>query len=299
MTTAYFFAGFDALDSPKDRENLGKHPLIKTHLKLASEVIGDCFSDITLIEKWNEPEGFLSSLPHRLAATVAAQVALYKLVAERAEPNLLMGCSLGDLARSVCAGSTNLEDTIEGAFLFGQVLANRSEGAVYSVCAPRDISSLEIEKILPPGIYLSVHQTPRHFLVSGKPSEIEGWIMRMGNGFRTRIYGAVPIHSPLLNRSGELLKTFMKGKTIRKPEIPIFSSICRTQITDGETMRKEIESNILSTVYWSESFQSVFESFAPDQIINIGPADTLKKFARFIPLHQNFHWVEAFPGGTL
>jgi malonyl CoA-acyl carrier protein transacylase len=87
--------------------------------------------------------------------------------------------------------------------------------------------------------------------------------------------------SPSLNAVKEAFKAAQP-----KPwKISMVSSVHKKVITTQEELVKDIEDNMVSSVYWWQTYKWMSEKLAVQKFINIGPIDTLIRLAERIPLH--------------
>lgn len=109
--TAVMFSGIDCLDKVEHRLQVLKMPEVLDRLDEAQFYLDDIESSVSLIDYLSAPdEIFNSSLAIKALIGAATHVGLYeRLMKFHAPPDYLVGCSLGDIARIVCAGGLSFE----------------------------------------------------------------------------------------------------------------------------------------------------------------------------------------------
>lgn len=295
---AYVFPGFDCLESKELRTlslnlfQVDKY-LVKASCLLKAKYQGHIDLRRFILE---DDSIFNHHLDLKIASSVAVQVAIFEEVYHSYHsPDLLVGCSLGDLARSVCAGVASFEDVILGGYEFGRLL-KRAQGASILRCSSPIAQRVEdIETLLPEGLYLAVYQTPKHFLIAGCNRKLEAWQQIACHlGYRTAKLAEIPLHSPLMQDAALKMRQTIHSAPLAQQKWPLYSSLWGRLLSTKDCISSEIEQNICNKVDWVQSTKFMIDQLKVTEIVNIGPAPTLLNFCERIPTLNRYKRTDAF-----
>jgi len=291
MKTAVMFAGVDALDEFEKRKQALEYPEVRARLKQAQGIISKIDSSYPDLAHFvaSPDEIFHRELFQKAFVSSIVQVGLYdRYISHNPEPDLLLGCSLGDSARSVCSGAMTFEQMVYGTYVFYEGAKSIKGGSIVRVrknsgdTTPEDLATIESQ-----GLFIAVHQTPRHFLVSSTNDKLMKWALseETRRSFSIKPLYNAPLHSPLMAPALQKVRNFFSGTHMKNSwSTPIFATALRRFVNDERTLHFDIDQNMTGAVYWWQSFKSLAEKHGVERFVNIGPANTLLRFAERIPL---------------
>ncbi len=296
--TAYVFSGIDGLDRMSDRALMLSLPAVKARIAQAQKVLDKCAPgfDLTAYISSSD-EDFKRVFTLQAIAVTVVHIALFDMFTASGEkPDYLMGCSLGDVARSYCAGALEFDVIIAASWNY-HLKASKIEGcsAYYIRVIDGTISKERIQEITDAGIYFAVHQTPRHFLVTGTIEKLEQWRLSEAPKARYKISPIYdkPLHSPLMTFITE--ETYkLYAHTVRPMEELKYKMVSSTfigLIETREQLLKDMVDNFNSTVRWMEALQYAVNELGVTRLVNIGPVPTLLLFAERTPLNHPVEMV--------
>ena len=294
---AFVFPGFDSLEVKSERLLSLQLPEVRKSLNEVEEILKRHHSlDVDLTQFiQSEDDYFNAQLPLKVVSSIAVQVGIFNQWKGREKIEFLIGCSLGDLARTVCAGIVDLESVILAGYEFGESLLTRKRGEIYKVSSKESFKLNDLEESLPEGTHLAVFQTPKHFLIAGKGVEFKGWLQEASEkNYRLQKLADVPLHSPLMKDVAELMKKHIQSAELKKPQYRIFSSVWCREISSANEFAEEMADNIVSKVNWVSSLKIAIEEKQIDEIISLGPASTLLRFSERIDVSKNYFRTDAF-----
>lgn len=295
---AFVFPGFDSLEVKSERENSLKLPEVQKVLAQVQSILRQNNLNQSNLTEFiqSDDSHFNSQLGLKVAASVAVQVGVFNQwqIAEE-KIDFIMGCSLGDLARSVCAGIVELEAVICGGYKFGESLMQRTRGEIFKCSSSSNLDLKELEKSLPMNTHVAVFQTPKHFLIAGEGSAFHQWLQdSIAKGYRVYKMADVPLHSPLMSDVSVMMKDVIESATVNKTDVRIFSSVWGKEISSREEFAQEMADNITNKVDWVFSLKQIIDKMGVNEIISIGPASTLLRFSERIPVKSHYQSVDAF-----
>ncbi len=289
MKTILLFPGIDAIESDHLRSLAIQWPEVQTRIEEAQMILNKLRVPIKLKEVMSsERKENLDWFSAMVLAAMAVQVGIFDRYSRQGKPiDLLLGMSLGDLARSVCAGVSSFSSTFIGLLQFIQQATKKAgTGSSYQVKINKpcnDIATfLELEKF---GLAVSVYQSDHSFLVSGPIENLEQWSTSVNvspNITAQELFKLpVPLHHELLKDVAIPLSAYIeKHAQFGKLKYPIFSSILVKEINSSEELKDGIAKNIYSPVKFAPSIHRLIDRAEPITFVNIGPAATMLAFIK-------------------
>ncbi len=299
--TAYVFSGIDGLEKESDRIMMMTIPEVQKRVAQAQMVLNKVAPDFNLAQYiLSSDENFKKVFTLQAIAVSVVHIALFDLFTSRGEkPDYLMGCSLGDVARSYCAGALEFDVIIAASWNYHLKASQMKDcGAYYIRVIDGSITPERVKEIETYGIYFAVHQTPRHFLVTGTIENLEAWRQSEREKGRYKISPIYdkPLHSPMMTPI--TMETYdLYEKTVKGPEHWKYKMVSSTFIDVIETreqLLKDMVDNFNSTVRWMEAFQHAVHNLGVTRVVNIGPMPTLLRFAERTPLENSVELVDYF-----
>jgi malonyl CoA-acyl carrier protein transacylase len=289
MKTVWMFPGADAIEDANTRSKAWAIEQVQVRVHEANAMIAGAGASLDL-------PGFMVSQNNRssrwfqqlVVATVATQVGFFEYftqsgVAGIEAPGLLIGCSLGDIARSVCAGAISFEAAVHSSFDFARHMTELKSGASFHVSSKEPFTPEFQESLLQCGVQLSVSQTRKHCLIAGPTVGLERWAEQAVAqfGFRIRPMYPYPLHSPSMNPVLSLIEHHIDPEKIKGDwKIPMFSTVhCKPVLTQDDLMR-DLADNIVKTVRWHETFEALV-GLGYRHFVNLGPSPTLFRFGQY------------------
>lgn len=288
MKKVALFPGIDALLDFRLRSAAYTITAVKEHIALAQEILdsmGYDYLDLkaAMTQEFNATSGSFQAI---VLCSVTTQVALFKEYEKNEYPiDMLLGVSLGDLARSHCAGIVSFKEMLTGVLIFTELSAKTiGKGeTLYVKIDPQTnvaVEDLELEKY---DLEISVHQTKDIFLLSGGVDNLKLWMADVAAPKAVLVRKIFPmplaIHNKLMNPVADALKAYLES-TVRvgTPKYEIFSTNLIKKIENNEEIKEEMVQNVKAPVYFYQSVQKLMEEGEPLEFISIGPAPTMINF---------------------
>jgi acyl transferase domain-containing protein/SAM-dependent methyltransferase len=226
--------------------------------------------------------------PCSYPALVATEYAMAKLLMARgAEPDALIGHSLGECTAACLAGVHSLEEVLP-LVIERERLLELTGGAALSV----SLSEEAARSRLTGRLSLAAVNAPQVCTVSGPTDEIE-CLERELNAARIEHYRlrmASAPHSELLDTVLDDYARALRQITLRPPSIPFLSGLTGTWITDAQaTSREYWLRQYRETVRFSSGVKTLHDELSRrgrPVLAEVGPGHTLTRFAR-LQLGQN------------
>jgi acyl transferase domain-containing protein/acyl carrier protein len=203
-------------------------------------------------------------------------------------PAWVAGHSLGEITALAAAGAFDFDTLIATASERGRAMAAATSGkpgAMTAVLASRD----RVEAILRahgPGVVVANYNAPGQTVISGEPAvieRIEAALPAAGIEYR-RLSVAGAFHSPLLGEAASALETFLGGRRLQSPTVPVYSHVTASPYaSDVAALRAQVGRAIVSPVRFIEQIEALYRDGArvfvepgPDNVLTRLVGDCLK-----------------------
>ena len=252
--------------------------LKKTQLLLDQNQIS-----LDLMKFMREPNALTPGWFHHLAvATVPVQTALYQeYLNHHGRPDIVLSCSLGDVARNVSIGAIRLEDAVLTMFKFIESVTQQNSGMSCHLSSPDPFTVEQIKILQDQGVEIGVYQTPFHLMLGGSFAVIKKAVTIIDSNFQMKLKPLYPypLHTSLMKPCLEAISAQIATTPIQQWSGPrLYSSVQGRWLTGAEELRFDMAQNIISTVQWKESLDCLFDQFPDAKYFNLGPAPTLMSF---------------------
>ena len=255
----------------------------------ATARVWDCASDISgfdvrrLCMKGPMPK--LDKTQYQQVAVTAVNVAT--LTAMRAQRDIgavcVAGHSVGEFSALYAAGILGLEDVFRGVTARGTImnaLAEETDGAMYAIKGidRESLVALMDSHAMTDRIDIANDNSPRQQVVSGTRSVFREWLpMLLHAGFeqvRLPVNGAW--HSGLMRKGVDEFQAVIDRLHFADPLLPVFTNQSATALIATEQIKRDLVSNLYSTVRWRETMHAVADS-GVRLMLEVGPKKVLSR----------------------
>ena len=195
-------------------------------------------------------------------------------------PAWLIGCSLGDLARSVTAGAYQFEDAISNHIHFTKSIDGiEMIGANIGVATPIQKPFTSEDFAWFDQIEVDVSElTPRFLNIGGRFSDLEKIReAAINNGWRIMDILRYPAHSRYILPYVQKIEHEFQTTVVQTPKIPIFSSLSARPISNPDELRNEFLKCITLPIPWHRSISTLVSEHKVTKFVNIGPCSSLSR----------------------
>lgn len=285
MTTAFAFAPLSSVLRHEDRQRYRHLEEVQARFRRAEEFLREAMAvQVDFDELLDQPTDDLrqNDVVNRTAAAV---VAMQLGVADRLQkifgaPQWVVGSSLGDFARTVCAGACSFEsalrlcmlsiDDVEGASQLGaNVVAMTSARYPFT---PEDFEWFQ-------SIGLAVSEFSESLLDVAGPFDAIDQLNSKARERHWRIFHLidVPLHSPYLAGCTEQARAVICALPFQPPPngTRIYSSLLGHELNEPGELRDEFVQSLLKPHNWKQSATDLTANHGVKTFINIGPCRTL------------------------
>lgn len=292
MKTVFLYPGLNGLIKSEDRNRYLHLESVQKRLKTVQNIFlenyGESFDFEEYFKKPLEEIYSVDNIGRAATAICAIQVGITDhLKKQNIHADWMLGCSLGDLARSVSAGMCSFEECIDGYIKFAKELKGIEKiGANIGVSKGKgqSFSKDEIQEMNDMGLDVSV-MTPLFLNIGGRYSDLESF-RSLTTDRRWRVVKILdyPAHSRYISSFVENAMVQIQNAQVKEPEIKLFSSISCKEMTCPKELKAELILNMTKPLRWGEALVSLEKQEGPLQFINIGPCQSISKMIKDLPL---------------
>lgn len=293
MQTAFVLPGLNSLLNPKARLRFLDIPEVQARLRLAEDIIqkqhGRTLDFNALLRLPTQQVYSRPLISDSAMGIVALQVGIADALIKRAgTPAWVVGCSLGDLARTVIARCCSFETALGIPLIAPQNEAGADQvGSTVAVMAPaaRPFSSEELSWISDLGVD-TCRLSHKLLNVSGRFADIDRlFALARKAGWKVLPLLDYPVHSRYLSPYKEILVNRLRSVRFEAPSsgVRVFSTLLVKEIQASDELRFEMENSLVLPHHWHESIDVLVNRHEVTRFVNLGPCQTLSKLLRQFP----------------
>lgn len=289
--TAYIFPGLNGLLRRADRKRYLHLDEVQARLRQAELALQARFGmklDLNaLLDQSTQDLYAIENISVAAVIICAIQVGVTDRLRSRGfSPDWVMGCSLGDLARAVCAEAYSFEDAICNHVHFTQKIdgidkIGRNIGVAAPAAAPfNDEDYRWFDNV---GVDVSA-LTPRFLNVGGRYADLEHVEVRAREkGWHIMPILEYPAHSRYILPYVERVQDQFQDVQVLEPKLKMFSSFSCRPIHQPEDIKSEFLLSITQTIHWHRAVTALVRDYGVRQFVNIGPCKSLTRMMGDIP----------------
>lgn len=280
---AYIFPGQGAQFPGMGKDLFDKSDKAKALFNSANKILG---FDITKIMFEGDPED-LKQTKVTQPAIFLHSVILAKCLSNKFNPDMVAGHSLGEFSALVANNTLNFESGLKlvaQRAVAMQKACEISEGTMAAVLGLENkIVESTCEEIN--GVVVAAnYNCPGQLVVSGEIEPIhKACELMKDKGARRALVLPVggAFHSPLMEPAREELANAIENTKFNSPSCPIYQNVSAVAVSDVNTIKKNLISQLTAPVKWTQSIESMIKDGATD-FIEVGPGNVLQGLVRKI-----------------
>lgn len=287
MSTAFVFGPLSSMLRPEDRGRYRDREEVQARFAAAATILREqrgveiCFNDLLA-----KPSAELCARAH-MNLTAALVICLQLGVVDRLRqllprPAWVVGCSLGDVARTISAGACTFETALH--------------------VVTRSLSEVEAADQI--GSNVAVMTTPRHPFTTDDLAWFEGAgltvsqlsdrllnVAGLSAGLQQlrviaqrrywRIFHLLdfPLHSQHVARYSAQAQRLIRQVPFSAPAAGtrVYSSVLQREVVEPDDLRQEFLSSLVLPHHWKAAANDLVENHGVTRFVNIGPCRTLSR----------------------
>ena len=246
-------------------------------------------ADKDAMELWKKAEA-ISGLPLREICwdgdeKAMSDTRILQQASRHIRPSACAGHSLGEYSALAASGVLDAESTLKLVSLRGALMAESDPDGKGAMAAIVKLPLEKVEEIVTSvaretGLALIVanYNTPGQYVISGDKAAVDMAGARAkeikGRALPLAVSGA--FHSPLMKEAADQLAAHMRKVVWHKPVCPVYSNVTACGLTDGESIRDAMLSQMTSSVRWIDIIRAQYAD-GQRAFLEIGPKAVLSK----------------------
>lgn len=289
MKKAYVFPGQGAQYPGMGKDLFDHFPIAKEMMDRANEILG--FNIIKLMFEGSEQDLMQTKVTQ--PAIFIHSVVLANVLAERFDPHMVAGHSLGEFSALVAAESMSYEDGLKLVYARAIAMQKACEQQPSTMAAVIGLDDKKVEEVLStikdeivvPANYNTLGQ----IVISGTLKGIEIAMEKLKEAGAKRVLplkvgGA--FHSPLMEQARAELATAIDKTLIKIPRCPIYQNVTAMPTTDPNEIKKNLIDQLTSPVKWTQTIKNMINDGATE-FIEVGPGNVLQGLIKKISSDVN------------
>ncbi|MGO3708082.1 MAG: ACP S-malonyltransferase [Mesonia hippocampi] len=280
---AFVFPGQGAQYTGMGLDLFEKYPEAQTLFNQANKILNFSITDIMF-------EGSAEDLKQTNVTQPAIflhSVIMYKVLGDKATPNMVAGHSLGEFSALVANGTLEFEDGLKLVAQRAQAMQKACEINPSTMAAVLGLEDKIVEDVCASieGIVVPAnYNCPGQLVISGEKEAIEKACEALKeNGAKRALMLPVggAFHSPLMEPAREELAKAIEATTFNTPLCPIYQNVSTTAVNDAALIKENLISQLTAPVKWTQSVQNMIKDGATS-FTEVGPGKVLQGLVKKI-----------------
>jgi [acyl-carrier-protein] S-malonyltransferase len=294
---AFVFPGQGAQFVGMGKDLYDNIPLAKKMFEQANEILGYRITDIM----FNGTDDELKQTKVTQPAVFLHSVISALCMDEDFDPKMVAGHSLGEFSALVTAGALNFEDGLRLVYARAMAMQKACEATPSTMAAIIALPDETVEQICaevnkPGNVCVAAnYNCPGQLVISGNIEAINEACEKLKVAGAKR---ALPLkvggafHSPLMQPAKDELQAAIEKTNFSTPRCPIYQNVDGMPHTDPTEIKKNLISQLTSSVRWTKCVQSMIADGA-DDFTECGPGKALQGMISKINREVSVHGIGA------
>lgn len=202
-------------------------------------------------------------------------------------PDMVAGHSLGEFSALVANGTLTFEDGLLLVYQRALAMQKACDSEPSSMAAIIGLDDQVVEEVCSASEEVVVpanYNCPGQIVISGSTTGIDmacNLLSARGAKRAMKLVVGGAFHSPLMEPARELLARTIESTEFSKPVCPVYQNVTGQPVTDPETIRKNLISQLTAPVLWSQIIKNMIADGAT-VFTEIGPGKVLQGLVKKI-----------------
>lgn len=273
----YVFPGQGAQFVGMGKDLYENSPLAKEMFEKANSILGFRITDLMFAgtdedlkqTKVTQPAIFLHS------------VILAKVLGDKFKPEMVAGHSLGEFSALVANGALSFEDGLVLVSKRAMAMQKACEAQPSTMAAVLGLEDKVVEEVCASidGVVVAAnYNCPGQLVISGSIPAVDAACEALKakgakRALRLPVGGA--FHSPLMEPARVELEAAINATQFSKPICPVYQNVNAQPVSDPETIKKNLVSQLTAPVRWTQSVINMVKDGGSD-FVEVGPGKVLQ-----------------------
>jgi [acyl-carrier-protein] S-malonyltransferase len=283
MKTAYVFPGQGAQFVGMGKDMYEGVSQAREMFERANDILGFRITDLM----FSGTDEDLKQTKVTQPAIFLHSVILFRLLGEKARPDMVAGHSLGEFSALVASGALSFEDGLSLVSKRALAMQKACEATPSTMAAVLGLEDARVEEICAAvnGIVVPAnYNCPGQLVISGSIPAIEAACEQLKAAGAKRalvlqVGGA--FHSPLMEPARVELAKAINETRIAAPVCPVYQNVNALPVTDPALIRENLVAQLTAPVRWTQSVRNMVSDGAT-RFLEVGPGKVLQGLVKKI-----------------
>ena len=280
---AFVFPGQGAQYPGMGKNIFESSTLAKERFLQANEILG---FNITEIMFGEDPDALKETRVTQPAIFLHSTI-LSEVMADRFQPEMVAGHSLGEFSALVSTGVLSFKDglnLVRERALAMQSACEQSPGTMAAILGLEDKVVESVCESTPGIVIAANYNCPNQLVISGSKDAIDRACNELKEVGAKRAL-VLPVggafHSPLMEPAKKRLASAIENTVFKTPSCAVYQNVCATAIFDSEKLKANLISQLTAPVYWTQTIKQMILDGAT-RFTEVGPGKVLQGLVKKI-----------------
>lgn len=274
---AYIFPGQGSQFPGMGKNLFESSTLAKERFIQANEILG---FDITKTMFGDDSEALKETRVTQPAIFLHSTI-LSEVMANRFQPEMVSGHSLGEFSALVASGVLSFNDglsLVKERAMAMQSACDQFPGTMAAILGLEDKVVESVCKDTTGVVIAANYNCPGQIVISGSKKAIDNACVSLKEAGAKRAL-VLPVggafHSPLMEPAKERLASVIENTIFEQPKCAVYQNVCATGVIDANKLKANLISQLTAPVLWTQTIKKMISDGAT-HFTEVGPGKVLQ-----------------------
>ena len=274
---AYIFPGQGSQFPGMGKNLFESSTLAKERFIQANEILG---FDITKTMFGDDSEALKETRVTQPAIFLHSTI-LSEVMANRFQPEMVSGHSLGEFSALVASGVLSFKDglsLVKERALAMQSACDKFPGTMAAILGLEDKVVESVCKDTTGVVIAANYNCPGQIVISGSKKAIDNACISLKEAGAKRAL-VLPVggafHSPLMEPAKERLASVIENTIFEQPKCAVYQNVCATGVIDANELKANLIAQLTAPVLWTQTIKKMISDGAT-HFTEVGPGKVLQ-----------------------
>ena len=274
---AYVFPGQGSQFPGMGKNLFESSTLAKERFIQANEILG---FDITKTMFGDDSEALKETRVTQPAIFLHSTI-LSEVMANRFQPEMVSGHSLGEFSALVASGVLSFKDglsLVKERAMAMQSACDKFPGTMAAILGLEDKVVESVCKDTTGVVIAANYNCPGQIVISGSKKAIDNACISLKEAGAKRAL-VLPVggafHSPLMEPAKERLASVIENTIFEQPKCAVYQNVCATGVIDANELKANLISQLTAPVLWTQTIKKMISDGA-SHFTEVGPGKVLQ-----------------------